>query len=740
MKELKEMLDAGATVKDYIAEMGMRGVQILRTSCEECYMQCGCLVHVVNGRVTKNEGDPEHPMNRGELCPKGINIAEVLYHPNRLLYPMKRTGKKGDDPKWQKIPWDEANGIIADSLEQVIRKYGPTSVCCVIDGYPKYVMTVLFLRSLGSPNVMGNTSICEGPGTVADCVTMGGDHPRFSWGGNIANAKTVLCVGTQADASHPPHGSLILKRKKAGEIKLLVADPLCFPLAQVADIHLQLRPGTDAALFLSMLHVIVNEGLYDKDFVDRWCIGFDKLKERVQQYPPEKGAEICWIPADDIIRAARIYATEKPSCVYARNGINQQVNSVQSNRCLSILAAITGNVDIPGGNLMEKGFPGFIGRDLFRCRREWLLPREIENKAIGVRNYPLWCSYDGFIHMAHEPSVLNAMLYGDPYPVRAMIHNANNIVITNPDSRKWWEAIKGLDFTLSIEHFITPTIELADIVLPAATWVERGWIGSEYYYQAKSVHDFIEPLGETRDEKEMMIDLYQIMKDRGLIKYELIPWKTSKEWYEFRLKGSGYTLEDLKEKQIILTPFKYKVYEENGFRTPSGKLELYSSLLEKHGYDPLPFYREPPQSPYSTPELAKKYPLIISTGLRKIVYFQTGGRNLQWARKRVPDPCVELHPQAAKERGIQDGDWVWIEAPNARRVKMRAKLTDGLHPKVVEAPFAWWYPEEKAPEHGCFKSNINVITSCDGPFDPIAGSPILKAFLCQIYKCEDGEE
>ena len=165
----------------------------------------------------------------------------------------------------------------------------------------------------------------------------------------------------------------------------------------------------------------------------------------------------------------------------------------------------------------------------------------------------------------------------------------------------------------------------------------------------------------------------------------------------------------------------------------------YSSLLEKYGYDPLPYFKEPYQSPYNSPELAKRYPLIIFTGAKVHMYWHSDGRWLSWARKLQPDPIVEFHPQAAEERGIKDGDWVWIEAPNGRRVKMRAKLTDALHPRVVSAQHGWWFPEEPGPEHGCFKSNINVITSCDPPFDPISGSPVLKGFLCQIYKYQEGE-
>ena len=202
------------------------------------------------------------------------------------------------------------------------------------------------------------------------------------------------------------------------------------------------------------------------------------------------------------------------------------------------------------------------------------------------------------------------------------------------------------------------------------------------------------------------------------------------------VKNAGFTFEELKEKSHVAVPLAYKKYEKEGFNTPTGKVEFYSTAFEKHGYDPLPFYSEPPESPVSTPSLMSSYPYILCTGNRHIEYFHSEGRQIPTLRHRVPDPLVEIHPETAKGENIQEGDWVWIETPQIKgeRVKLKAKITDRVHPRIIHARHGWWFPETAAPEHGCFESNVNVVLSDGAPREAICASVRTRGTLCKIYK------
>jgi len=502
-----------------------------------------------------------------------------------------------------------------------------------------------------------------------------------------------------------------------------------------ADIWLQVRPGTDGALALGMLNVIINEGLYNKEFVDKWCVGFEELKERVQEYPPERVAEITWIPAEDIENVARIYATTKPACIYCQVANEQSFNSTQTCRAVACLRAITGNLDIKGGNVFNcvaSGFSMFGG--MWFCGKKWRLPETLEEKRLGAREFPLLSGPSSSIGVFHWPTLCKAVLTEKPYPIKAMFV-ANNLLLAMPNSREVYKALNKLDFLVVEELFMTPTAELANIVLPSATWLEMDEIVDRSLNVLSTRRKAIEPVGECWDELKIT---YEIVNRMGL-KFSIWPELKSYEEYEdFRLTGAGITFADLKKKGYVSTPMEYRKYERDGFKTPSGKVELYSSVFKEFGYDPLPNYVEPMESPISTPELAREYPFILITGGRDIVYRHSMGRNVPWLRELVPDPVTQIHPKTAEELGIKEGDWVWIETPRGEgRIKQKAKLTPGIHPQVVHFMAHWWYPEKPAPDHGLWESNINVVTSSDPPYEAICGGCPTRGLLCKIYKATE---
>jgi anaerobic selenocysteine-containing dehydrogenase len=507
--------------------------------------------------------------------------------------------------------------------------------------------------------------------------------------------------------------------------KLIVVDPRKTGLAARADHWLQIRPGTDDALALGMLHVIIKEKLYDKDFVNRWTTGFDELAERVEEYPPEKVSEITWIPAEDIRSAARLYATTKPACIQWGNGIDQNINTFQTARAIHCLSAITGNLDVPGGDVFWVPPAGVkvhsTHSDQNLALNERITP-EIKSKMIGRGKYKVLDN--STIHPRH---LLDAIMSGQPYPIKALFVMGSNTLLNQTDPVRTAQAFRKVDFTVVTELFMTPTAQMADILLPASSWLENDEVADLHMGWCVLIRQKVAEIGECRDDKQILFDLA-----RRLGMSDDFPWKDVREFCDWTLEGAGLTFEEFKNPGILTGKMRYRKYEQEGFATPSGKVELRCSTLESMGYDPLPYYVEPPESPYSTPDLFKDFPLIITTGSRIQGYFCSEGRQIPSLRHLNPDPIMEIHPDTACSLGIESGDWVWIESLRGR-IKQRAKLTDGIHPEVIHAQHGWWFPEKEPPEYGFTESNVNVLAA-DMPCDPHTGSESLRAFLCKVYK------
>ena len=707
--------------------------KIIRSVCQGSHCQCGVMVHVEDGRVTKVVGDPNHPMNRGFICVKGQAQPELLYHPNRIKYPLRRAGKKGEG-KWERTSWDEALNAIAGKLTEIKGKYGSESIAIIHGTGPRTgcIATHMLALPLGTPNLISvDRHICHTPSVVAESCTVG-ETIMMEVGPDYQSANCIVVWGANPLVSHPPRGREIVQAKQRRKAKLIVIDPRCTPLASLADLWLQVRPGTDVALALGMMNTIIEEELYDKEFVEKWCYGFDKLREHIKDYPPEKVAGITWISADKIREAARLYAMTKPAAFHHRVGVEHNINSTQTDRAFVMLIALTGNIDVKGGNLFRMRPEGFAHNS-----SQFTANRELEEKRIGSKEFPLISGPgvpDAFVH---APLVVEAMLTGKPYPIRALYCAAGNPIVMIQNSKRVWEALKNLELHVVAEFFMTPTAELADYVLPASTWFEKDEISDLPHFMYTNYiavgQKAIDPLYECWDDRKIVIELVKRIPwaDR-----RFLPWNDVDELNESIVKGMGITFEDLLKRGYIVEPMKYKKYEKKGFNTPSGRVELYSTIFKKHGYDPLPTFQEPPESPVSTPELAKEYPLILITGGRNIAYFDTEGRQIPRLRRLVPDPEIEIHPDTAKEANIEDRDWVWIETPQVKgeRVRLRAKLTPDIHPRIVHAAHGWWFPEEPAPEYGCFDSNINVVLSGDPPREQICGSVRTRGTLCRIYK------
>jgi anaerobic selenocysteine-containing dehydrogenase len=707
--------------------------KIVRTVCQGCHSECGVLVHLNRGKVTKIKPDPDHPSSRGYICVKGTHYADFTYHPDRLKYPLRRLDGKGEG-KWERISWNEALDGIAARLTEIREKYGTRSIGTFHGTAPRQSLlsSNLLASALGTPNVIStDLHICFAPSMVAEIATVGHSVMQEE-GPDYLSSRCILVCGGNPLVSHPPRGRDLLEGVKKNKAKLIVIDPRRTPLAVQADMWFRIRPGTDAALILGMLHTVISEELYDRAFVEKYCHGFDKLKEHIKAYPPEKVAEITWLSATKTKEAARLFAQTKPATVHHRVAVEQNLSSTQVGRALVILAAITGNLGVKGGNLLSTHVPGFIGTGemIGSCK----LPSETAKGRLGSDEYPLVSGPNPLFLFVHAALAAKAMLYGEPYPLKALFVAGGNPVVNMQNTRRTWEAFKSLELLVVSDFFMTPTGELADYVLPATTWLERDECCDLQYMNCIAARQrVVEPLFESRNDVQMVIDLVRKVPwaDR---KY--VPWKSVEEFNDFRLKGMGMTFEEFKGKGYVTVDPQYKQYEKKGFTTPAGKVEIYSTVFERHGYDPLPTYTEPRESPASTPELMKDYPYILITGGRTIEYYHSSGRQIKPLRKRLPDPEIEVHPEAAQRENIEEGDWVWVETPQVKgeRVRLKVKFASGLDPRIVHAQHGWWFPENPAPDHGCFESNIDVVLSDDPPREKICGSVPTRGTLCKIYK------
>lgn len=705
------------------------------STCWECSTRCGSLVTVEDGRVATVGPNKDHPGSKGAFCVKGIRaLPELTYSPDRVASPMRRAGPRGSG-NWDEISWDEALDEIADRLLAVRAEHGPESLAGAVSSafFSRGAMVALLMRSLGSPNWMMNQDLCGGCRALSDKVTGLG----IIGGEDVENTRCALIVGRNPSAADPVQWAA-LKRARANGAKVIVIDPAETPAAALADIWMRPRSGTDVALGLAMANVIIEENLYDADFVSAWTRGFDELKARAADFPPARAAELTGVPADDIIAAARIYA-DGPSSFISGHGIDAFSNGVQTFRAFHCLVAITGNVDRPGGNLRVKRPRGFRNYIDILHDPAFALPDDVARRTLGAEEFPLWAGPKGWQTSAHNPTVLDAILTGKPHPVRAMYVSGVNIAVTYPDTRKVMEALRSLDFLTVATHMMTPTSEIADIVLPKTTGLEEEEVSLEPSAQIVCyTNPVITPQGEARSDFDFTTDLARRLETRGIDTRSFFPWETKDEFNRY-LMGDEIDWTVLKSQGWA--PFDYTLgnFDEAGFKTPSGKIELWSETLDAVGVDPLPAYL-PPRLDAADAGTRTAYPLVLITGAREKSYHHSRYRDQAWARKVSPFPLLQVHPETAAECGLEDGVWVAVETPGVDgRCKLKVTITDETGPGTVRTGMGWWLPEADGPERGALDVNVNVALSYDGPWDPVTGSADTRGLPCRLTIVPDAE-
>ncbi|WP_300459606.1 molybdopterin-dependent oxidoreductase [Desulfobacula sp.] len=675
------------------------------TDCTLCYHSCGTKVTVKDGRAVKVEGLKSHPINNGELCPKGEAMLEHIYGPDRIEHPMKRV-----NGKFEPISWDQALDEIADKLTQLKTEFGPQvlgvfSGSIGVENLEMAGLTQRFKAAFGSPNFFSVESVCYRMRIRTRQITFG-KYPTEE-----LDSKLYILWGHNPDASDFPL-KLAIDRNLAQGSRLVVIDPRRIPMADKAETYLSIRPGTDGAMALAMIHVIINENLYSphKKLIDDYTIGFDKLVDHIQKYTPEWAQEITGVPAEEIRKLARLFAKTKGAAIYQGTCTQDQTaNGTQSSRAFSVLQVITGNINVPGGWVISPRLAfGNVGL-------------KVEGEPLGADQFPLFFKVWG---RKSPYGVVTVVPESIPDKLKAFYVVGGNPLMSMPDTNAFREAFKKLDLLVVHDMHMTETAREAHYVLPACSHLEK-W-GVAYTYNVCHCLPFlmlrkkcIEPLYESRSEWWVYTEL---AKRLGL--EALFPWKSEEELVRFELAPGKLSFDYLLNEKPEGAFYQEKTYELNSdlFRTPSNKIELYSEALEHVGFDPLPTYQEPARSPQSAEkEFLAEYPLILSTGHRNYYYTHSQHRDVPSLRNESPEPETEIGPTTAKEYDIKTGDWIIIKT-NTGQVKMKAKVDERISEGMVFVPHGW--PEE---------ANANLLTDVTCR-ECIMGYPDQKSLLCNIHK------
>jgi anaerobic selenocysteine-containing dehydrogenase len=691
------------------------GIEVKKTICSICNAQCGVNAYVREGRVIKVEGTEENPVNKGKLCVKGASNKQYVHHPDRLSTPLMRTGERGSG-EFAPISWDEALDRIASKMLEIKAESGPESVV-FFTGFPKWLRPFLkrLAHTFGSPNYCSESSTCFLATVLANRLTYGcGAVP------DLKNTTCVLNWSSNPHYSSAPQVKNFLHAMERGA-KLIDVGPLNTPLSRQADIHLRLRPGTSGALALGLANVIIEEDLYDREFVQNWTLGFKEYQSYVRQFSPGNTERITGVPAGTIIKAARLYATSESAAIVTSASVTvHHTNGVQNHRAIMALSGLTGNFDRKGGNhVVPTSYyhraTGLKTREYeFKQCRSWeeMAPR------IGQERYPVWC---GMIGEAQAVSLPFQIQSEKPYPIRAMLAFGLN-------HRMWaasdfmGDALKKLDFLVDVDLFMTDSAKLADIVLPACSSFERSELTIYPPRYAVWTEPVIPPLGESRTDVDIIISLAEKL---GL--QDPLLSQGHEMCLDWIFEPSGVKIADIKEHPggVFLEdrrPTPYEKYRESGFPTPSGKMEFTSLVLKEAGLDPLPVYNEPGQSPVSTPELVGEYPLILTTGARLPMFMHSRMYRVPWTRKLRPDPTVDINPEDARLRGIIPNEWVALVTPR-KSIRVKANLTE-LVPSGVVSMY-----------HGFPTADVNELIDPDY-CDPISGYPGYKSLLCEVRKSD----
>lgn len=790
----------------------------VRGYCGFCAVHCPVVTSVDDDRVLSVEVDRSHPFG-GAICAKGRAAPEFHDHPDRVDFPLRRTRPKTDpDPGWERCTWDEALDLVARKLSEVRASSGPEAVAFNKGtvGGTGLSDTERWLQRLvhhfGTPNLGGTTHLCQWPrDTGAALYTFG--TPVLAMP-DVGRSGCVVLWGSSPSGNFLSLASDVAAAKARGA-KLLVIDPRRVGLANKADVFLQVRPGTDGALALGLISLLVRERRYDAEFVRDWTnapllvrddtgrllttadlhgetsgphhfVAAVEGRDDLVPYDPERGTyttnarlalagarglrladgreitcrpvfeclaaiaaeyepavveRITGAPAEKIVAAARLLAEHRPVSHYFHNGLVQHTNATQASRGIEILYALLGDFDCPGGNVPA---PGPRVNDV---SARAALPNAAVARRLGLAERPIGPPAIPGTVTAYD--LYRSILDGEPYPVRALVSFGANMLLANGDTLRGRAALERLEFFAQVELVHTPTSRFADVLLPAASWLESSALKIGYRYPIEAMAHVqyreaaVPPLHERRSDVDIIFDL----ATRLGLGAEF--WDGDVEaGYRHLLEPSGLTLDELRGMPYGTSapraPLRYRKFAEvdettgtpKGFATPTRKVEIFAQRFAEHGLPPVPRYVEPALSPVSRPEIAERFPLVL-TNAKRPQYLHSQHRGLASLRKTAPNPTADIHPDTAARLGVKGGEWIVVETPSGR-VRVQAHLTDTIRPDVVCCTHGWWEacPELGLPGFDPFTeagANQNLLVLND-LHDPVSGGTPHRSTLCRLVK------
>ncbi|NOZ50914.1 MAG: molybdopterin-dependent oxidoreductase [Chloroflexi bacterium] len=709
--------------------------EIITSVCGVCPAGCGMNVHVRAGKIVRVSPIKEHPYST--VCPRGMVAAETVYSPDRILTPQQRVGNKGAG-QFERISWHQAYERIVEEFHRIARQYGPEAIAIYTGrGNFEFGLNEMFaptgpsessantvLFPFGSPNTTGVGSLCfVSYGMIAPQACFG-THMR-EMDEDIDHADLILVWGENPVTDSSPINLKRLRQARKRGARIIVIDHRRSETVHALQSEwIGVRPGTDGALALGAIHVLIDEALYDHAFVENWVHGFAELRDYVRQFTPERVQAITWVPAEKVRELARALSKARGCSILTYTGLEYSNSGVQALRAMFSLQALAGHLDVPGGKR-------FLMRDRLKLNRHLSKPPAHARKAIGADEFPI---YHEVRNEAHGALLPQAILEDKPYPLRAMIISGSSVITSWPNPELWRRALAALDFLVVVNRFPTADSHYADIFLPATTQFEiESYVIHDSHVQLRQ--RAIPPLGEARNDYLIFAELAKRLGYGHL-------WpQTEEAMIDYALKDTGVCVEDLRRHpQGITYPqpeFHYRKYmtgelrtdEQPGFETPTGKFEITSEWLRSHGYEALPVYTEPCEGPLASPELAQHYPLVFNSGARSLYAFRSQHHNIPSLVAKHPYPLVQIHPTDAQPRRIADGDAVWVISPRGR-VPFTAYVSADIVPGVVEANMGGGGP---LGTKAWRQANVNALTDLDN-FDPISGFPVYKALLCDVIK------
>ena len=725
---------------------------------------CGLILHVKDNKLIKVEGDPENPVTNGRVCPRCLALDEIVYSEERLQSPMVRDRSERGKNTWKKISWDEAYDILEGKIHEMWDKYGAESIFTLTGtGRESTLYAPVYGPAIcntpnGASTYAFSGEACYGPRATITNYLLGAGVPEIDWAQYWEDRydhpgyevpKYIIVWGKDPLYSSPDgfFGHSIIDLMKRGS-KIITIDPRLTWLGAHAEYHLQLRPGTDAAVGMGLLRVIIKEGLYDKEFVDKWCYGFEELAEAVEEWTPEKVQEVAWVDPEQLVGAARAFATNAPSTATWGVALDQSKASTQAAQCFLALCSICGYIDVPGGVTITKP-TSFIGK--WRYDMMDVLDPEMAAKHIVDPDGKYALFNAGAAMGGVQGDTLLNWLEGkwadrpEYYPLKMCWIIGNNPLACMADQpQRWYKAMQDLDFIVAQDIFMTPTIMgLCDLVLPLSTFAEHEGLVTPNY--GRNQH-FIGAMNEaivnpnTKSDLEILIDMGRRMRPELWEGME-----TPDKFFDAKLKENyGYGLDEVKAVPAKMSGYEYRKYEKGlirddgqpGFQTTTGRIELYSPILDAFGEKPVPYYEEPEFSHLSHPELADEFPLYYTTGGRHISMFHSEHRQAGTTMRRLhPWPLVTINPAVAARYGIEEGDWVEVTSPQGSMTQ-KAHLTEEVNEKFIHVEHAWWFPEQdpEAPNlYGVFKANANNLIPHESVSVTGYGAPY-KNGICKIRK------